>query len=63
MANRSVGANATSISKILDGMCVKTIVLTKPILSAPFVLGGVMKIAYDILLYLNFRNMKAPGEK
>jgi MFS family permease len=32
-------------------------------LSAPFVLGGVMKIAYDVLLYLNFRNMKAPGEK
>ena len=35
-ASGRVGANATSISKILDGICVKTIVLIKPILSAIF---------------------------
>jgi hypothetical protein len=36
MANGSVGANATSISKILDGICVNTMVFIKPILSASF---------------------------
>src|ERR687886_759915 len=36
IANGSVGANATSISKIFDGMCVNTIVFIKPILSASF---------------------------
>src|SRR5919199_5401250 len=34
MANGSVGANATSIIKILDGICVNTIVFIKPILAA-----------------------------
>jgi MFS family permease len=29
-----------------------------PALSAPFVLGGALKIAYDIALYLNFRNIR-----
>lgn len=33
-----------------------------PVLSAPFVLGGALKIAYDIALYLNFRNVK-PAEE
>jgi hypothetical protein len=27
-------------------------------LSAPFVLGGTLKIAYDVLLYATFRNVK-----
>jgi hypothetical protein len=36
MANGSVGANATSIIRILDGICVNTIVFIKPILSASF---------------------------
>ena len=34
-----------------------------PFLSAPFVFGGVIKIAYDVILYFNFRNMKPPDEK
>ncbi len=29
----------------------------------PFVLGGAFKIAYDILIYLNFRKIKPPEEK
>jgi hypothetical protein len=36
MASGSVGANATSMIKILDGMCVNTIVLIRPILSEIF---------------------------
>ena len=50
---------AQSISPSLAGFIFQSL----SFLSAPFVLGGVMKIAYDVLLYLNFRNMKAPGEK
>lgn len=30
-----------------------------PLLSAPFVLGGMLKIVYDIALYVNFRNTKS----
>ena len=33
-----------------------------PALSAPFLLGGALKIAYDIALYLNFRKIK-PAEE
>jgi MFS family permease len=50
---------AQSISPSLAGYIFQSL----SFLSAPFVLGGVMKIAYDVILYLNFRNMKAPGEK
>jgi MFS family permease len=32
------------------------------VLSAPFVLGGVLKIAYDIALYFNFKNKRPPDE-
>jgi hypothetical protein len=32
-------------------------------LSAPFVLGGILKIAYDISLYFNFKSIKPPDEK
>lgn len=34
-----------------------------PALSAPFVLGGALKIAYDIALYLNFRNTRPADKK
>lgn len=34
-----------------------------PVLSAPFVIGGALKIAYDIALYLNFRNIKPEQEQ
>jgi hypothetical protein len=33
-----------------------------PLLSAPFVLGGVLKIEYDIAIYFNFRNIKPKEE-
>ena len=32
------------------------------LLSAPFIIGGVLKLAYDIGLYLNFRKIKPPEE-
>ena len=50
---------AQSISPSLAGYIFQSL----SFLSAPFVLGGVMKIVYDVILYFNFRNMKAPGEK
>ncbi|TLX87611.1 MAG: MFS transporter, partial [Thaumarchaeota archaeon] len=31
-------------------------------LAAPFVLGGVIKIIYDLTLYFNFRNIKSKDE-
>jgi hypothetical protein len=31
-------------------------------LSAPFVIGGVLKIVYDLVLYFQFRNIK-PNEE
>jgi sugar phosphate permease len=32
-------------------------------LSAPFVIGGGLKIVYDIALYFNFRNIKPAAEE
>lgn len=32
-------------------------------LASPFVFGGIIKIAYDMILYLNFRNLKADHER
>ncbi|MER3486036.1 MAG: MFS transporter, partial [Chloroflexota bacterium] len=34
-----------------------------PALSAPFVVGGALKIAYDIALYLNFRKIRPAEEE
>jgi MFS family permease len=32
------------------------------LLSAPFLLGGILKIVYDILIYMNFKKIKPPEE-
>ena len=32
------------------------------LLSAPFLLGGILKIVYDILIYINFKKIKPPEE-
>ena len=50
---------AQAISPSLTGY----ILYSLPSLAAPFVLGGVLKIIYDISLYLNFRNTKPKDEK
>lgn len=49
---------AQAISPSLTGY----ILYSLPSLAAPFVLGGVLKIIYDISLYLNFRNTKPKDE-
>ena len=32
-------------------------------LSAPFIIGGLLKILYDIVLYINFRKIKPSEER
>jgi predicted MFS family arabinose efflux permease len=43
---------AQAVSPALTGW-----VMTSLALSAPFVVGGVLKITYDLLMYLSFRNV------
>ena len=49
---------AQTISPSLTGYILQSL----PNLAAPFVLSGVLKIVYDISLYLNFRNVKPKDE-
>jgi MFS family permease len=64
---RTASAGITNISRNISQAVSPSltgyILQSLPALSAPFVLGGVLKIAYDILLYINFRNIKPPEEK
>ena len=46
---------AQAVSPSLTGYILQAL----PLLSAPFVLGGMLKIVYDIALYVNFRNTKS----
>jgi MFS family permease len=48
-----------AISPSLTGYILQVL----PALSAPFVLGGALKIVYDIAIYLNFRNIKPEQEQ
>jgi MFS family permease len=48
-----------AVSPYLTGYIIHT--LTS--LSAPFVIGGLLKIAYDVALYINFRKIKPSGEQ
>jgi hypothetical protein len=48
-----------SVSSSLTGYILQSL----SFLSAPFVLGGVLKITYDIALYFNFKNKKPPDEE
>lgn len=55
----NISRNVTqAISPSLTGILIHSLSL-----SAPFVIGGVLKIAYDIALFLNFRNIKPPEEE
>jgi MFS family permease len=47
-----------NISQAVSPSLTGYILQVLPVLSAPFVLGGALKIAYDIALYLNFRNVR-----
>ncbi len=63
---RTIAAGVTNISRnvtqaispSLTGVLIQSISL-----SAPFVIGGALKVAYDVALFLNFRNVKPPEEK
>lgn len=47
-----------NISQAISPSLTGYILQVLPALSAPFVLGGALKIAYDIALYVNFRKIK-----
>lgn len=49
---------AQAISPSITGVIIQSLWL-----SAPFVIGGLLKIAYDIGVYFNFRKIKPPEEK
>jgi MFS family permease len=55
----NISRNITqAMSPSLVGILIQSISL-----SAPFVIGGALKVAYDIALFLNFRNVKPPEEE
>jgi MFS family permease len=64
---RTAAAGITNVSRnvaqAISPSLMGYILFSLPSLAAPFVLGGVLKIIYDISLYLNFRNTKPQNEK
>lgn len=52
-----------NISQAVSPSLTGYILQALPALSAPFVVGGALKIAYDIALYLNFRKIKPAEEE
>jgi MFS family permease len=52
-----------NISQAISPSLTGSILPLLPLLSAPFVLGGVLKLAYDLALYFQFRNIKPDEEK
>jgi MFS family permease len=52
-----------NISQAISPSLTGSVLQLLPFLSAPFVLGGMLKIAYDLALYFKFRNIKPAGEK
>jgi MFS family permease len=55
----NISRNASqAISPSLTGILINSLSL-----AAPFVIGGALKIVYDVALFLNFRNIKPPEEE
>lgn len=50
------GAWAWAAASALSGLIMRLA------FSAPLVIGGILKVAYDLLLYSNFRRLKPPEE-
>jgi MFS family permease len=48
-----------AISPSLTGYILQSL----PLLSGPFVLGGILKLAYDLAIYFQFRNIKPDEER
>ena len=63
---RSAAAGVTSIARSVGAAfspAVTGFLLSIPLLSAPFLISGGLKIIYDLILYYNFRTMKPPEER
>jgi len=63
---RTVSAGITNISRNVTqaiSPSLISILINHLSLAAPFVIGGALKVVYDIALFLNFRNIKPPEEK
>ena len=55
----NISRNVTqALSPSLTGILINSLSL-----AAPFVIGGALKIVYDVALFLNFRNIKPPEEE
>ena len=63
---RTVSAGITNISRNVTQAISPSLIgvlINSLSLAAPFVVGGALKVVYDVALYLNFRNIKPPEEK
>ena len=63
---RTVSAGITNISRNVTQAISPSLIgvlINSLSLAAPFVIGGALKVVYDVALYLNFRNVKPPEEK
>ncbi len=63
---RTAAAGTTSIARNVSqatGAPASGIVEQSVSLSAPFLIGGVLKIAFDVAVYFTFRNIRPPEEK
>jgi MFS family permease len=52
-----------NISQAISPSLTGSILQLLPLLSAPFVIGGLLKIVYDLALYFQFRNVSPTEEK
>jgi len=63
---RTVAAGITNISRnvaqAVSPSIAGYILQSVSFLAAPFLLGGLLKIVYDVLLYVNFKKIKPPEE-
>ncbi|MCL4507232.1 MAG: MFS transporter [Chloroflexi bacterium] len=63
---RSAAAGVTGIARTLGSAVAPSItgqlMASAPLLSAPFILAGTIKIIYDLLLYRSFQALKPPEE-
>ncbi|MFY9565813.1 MAG: MFS transporter [Nitrososphaeraceae archaeon] len=63
---RTISAGITNISRNVTQAISPSLIgvlINSLSLAAPFVIGGALKVVYDVGLYLNFRNVKPPEEK
>ena len=60
---RTISAGITNISRNVTQAISPSLIgvlINSLSLAAPFVIGGALKVVYDVALYLNFRNVKPP---